>query len=68
MNVYPSAFISQGPLKDKEVLSEDFTDLPRVTRIASADTHAHAGRSGIHTLSAHMLSLTLMADLLSVPL
>lgn len=56
MNVYPSACTSQGLLKDREGLSEDFTDIPLV------NTHVHADRSDIHTLSAHMPPLTLMAD------
>lgn len=56
MNVYPSACTSQGLLKDREGPSEDFTDVPLV------NTHVHAVRSDIHTLSAHMPPLTLMAD------
>lgn len=69
MNVYPSTSTSQGPLKEKEGLSEDFSDLPIVTH-TQAQTHTHAcvGMLNTHTLRAHMLFLTLIADLPSVPL
>lgn len=67
MNVYPSTFTSQGPLKEKEGLSEDFTDLPIVTH-TQEQTHACVAMLNTHTLRAHMLFLTLIADLPSVPL
>lgn len=73
MNAYPSTCAFKGPLKDKDgvrlkiSLTFPFCDTRTHTHDSARDARVHVGSSDVHTLRAHMLSLTLMADLPTVP-